>query len=176
MKKEQQKKTLNKLNSSFFISCPVCHKQGFSIIQQTDEIPYFGEVLETFGSCNECKYKTSDILPFEEKKAPTKQSFKVDSEDDLKTRVIKSKSCFIEIPEIDLTVEPGSSSEAYVTNVEGLLQRIEEKVSAMKVIHPEKSKEIDETVKKLKQMENGKLKFTIKFNDKTGFSMIFKET
>lgn len=166
---------LKNLNSSFFISCPVCGKKQFSVIQRLDDIPYFGEVLETFASCDACKYKTSDILPLEKKDFPEKQALKVRLEDDLKIRVVKSKSCIIEIPEIKLKIEPGPGSEAFVTNVEGLLERVESKVKTMAAVEPAKTKEFDAVLKKLSEMRNAKKKFTLILRDKSGISAILRK-
>ena len=169
-----KEKRRNNFHSSFLIDCPACGKRKFDVIQRLDKIPFFGEVLETFASCDNCKYKTSDILPLEEKNAPHKQELKVGSESDLKVRIVKSKQCTIEIPEIGLTIEPGPGSEAYVTNVEGLLHRIEETTEKMKIIHPNKAKEIDVVLEKLKKMADAKIPFTLIFRDKSGQSLIIK--
>ena len=48
----------------------------------------------------------------------------VDGLDDLNSRVIRSTSGTIRIPELGIDVEPGSISDSYVTNIEGVLDRI----------------------------------------------------
>jgi zinc finger protein len=173
-KADQQKdlKRSKHFESSLFISCPVCGKKGFELVQRTDVIPYFGEVLETFASCNSCKYKTSDILPLETKRAPKHQEYKISKLKDLELRVVKSKLCTIIIPEIGLRIEPGPGSEAFISNVEGLIDRIIEAVNAMDVTLPDKKESIKETVSKLKKMKDGKLKFTLIFEDENGQSAI----
>lgn len=175
MKKANQQKK-SKFHSSFFINCPVCGKHKFQIVQRIDKIPYFGEVLETFATCDACKYKTNDILPLEQKKAQSKQELKVKTQKDLNFRLVKSKFCTIEIPEIKLKIEPGPGSEAFITNIEGLLHRIEKKIGTMKTLNPSKSSELDKILEKVKKMHKGKEKFTLIFRDKTGQSMIFKKT
>lgn len=170
-----KEKRKSNFSSSFLVICPACNKKSFHVAQKLDKIPFFGEVLETFASCDSCKYKTSDILPLEEKNAPAKQKLMVKNESDLKIRIVKSKQCTIEIPELGLTIEPGPGSEAFVTNVEGLLHRIEENIEKMGIVNPEKLIEINLVDAKLKEMADAKIPFTLVFHDKTGQSLIMKK-
>jgi zinc finger protein len=170
-----KEKRRNNFNSSFLIDCPACGKRKFNVTQRLDKIPFFGEVLETFASCDNCKYKTSDVLPLEEKNAPHEQELKVTNESHLKIRLVKSKQCTIEIPEIGLTIEPGPGAEAFVTNVEGLVDRIEENVERMGIVNPETRIELDLVREKLKKMADAKLPFTLIFRDETGQSLIMKK-
>ena len=81
-----------KIISSSIIICPVCSKKKFKVTQREDSIPHFGNVLETFASCDACGYKTSDILPLDTHE-PIEQKIEVKNESDLKLRFIKSKNC-----------------------------------------------------------------------------------
>jgi zinc finger protein len=129
----------------------------------------------TFANCSECKYKTSDILPLEKRTAPEKQEKKISSEKDLHIRIVKSKHATIYIPEIKLKIEPGPGSEAYISNVEGLLLRIIKKIQGFKKIHPEKEKDYEKIIDKLTKMKQSRKKFTLVFKDKTGQSAILTE-
>jgi zinc finger protein len=160
---------------SFFIFCPVCGEKTFTVMQRIDHIPYFGEVLETFASCSNCKYKSSDVLPVEDKKAPVLHKKVVSKESHLSLRLVKSKNATIEIPEIGLLIEPGPDSEAFITNIEGMVDRIIEIIGGFKAHHPEKSKEIDKTLKELQQMKKAKKPFTLIIRDKSGQSAILNE-
>ena len=171
MKHSKEKALINKaFETSSVVSCPVCFKKTFRIIQKTDTIPYFGEVLETFASCDECGYKTSDILPLEKKSAPVRQKQKISSESDLNIRVVKSKFATIKIPEIKLKIEPGPGSEAFITNVEGILIRILRQIKGFQKINPKQKKEYEKIILNLEKMKQGKKKFTLVLNDKTGQS------
>lgn len=141
-------------------------------MQKIDEIPYFGEVLMTFASCDSCHYRTNDILPLENKAAPEKQEQKISSENDLNMRVVKSKNATVTIPEIKLVIKPGPGSEAYITNIEGLLIRIIHKIKGFKKIHPEQEKEYEKIIEKLEKMKQAKKKFTLIIKDKSGQSAI----
>jgi zinc finger protein len=50
----------------------------------------------------------------------------IDSAEKLTARVVRSSSCTVLVPELDLQVNPGSSSTGYVSNVEGVLNRFQE--------------------------------------------------
>ena len=158
---------------SFIILCPVCNNKTFNILQRTDNIPHFGEVLETFAHCDSCKYKTSDILPLEKHKA-TKQNVLV-SKNEMEYRVVKSKFCMIKVPELGLKIDPGPDSEGYITNVEGLLDRIADFLKSLKVLKPKEINKIEKLIEKIKSAKEGKIKLTIIFSDKTGNSRIIKE-
>ena len=56
-------------------------------------------------------------------KKSEKWSLSVKSQADLSSRVVRSSSCTVRIPELDLEVNPGSSSTGYVSNIEGVLNR-----------------------------------------------------
>ncbi|MDD5182203.1 MAG: ZPR1 zinc finger domain-containing protein [Candidatus Nanoarchaeia archaeon] len=168
-------KKFKPFESSFLISCPVCKEKTFTVMQRLDRIPYFGEVLETFASCSNCKYKTSDVLPVEEKKAAALHKKAVSKESHLSLRLVKSKNATVEIPEIGLLIKPGSDSEAFITNIEGMLDRIIDTVGGFKAHHPDKKAEIEKTLKSLQQMKKGKKKFTLIIRDKSGQSAILDE-
>lgn len=170
-----QKTSNKKIINSSFILCPVCGKQDFNVIQSLDEIPYFGEVLETFAQCNSCKYKTYDLLPLAGKKFPKSQKTKI-SIKTMNKRVVKGKYCEIQIPEIGLSVEPGPDSEAYISNVEGVLDRMISALNSIKAVRPESKKEIDEKIKILESAKNGKKELTLIFKDAQGQSAIIDET
>jgi len=161
--------------SSFLITCPVCGKKGFSVKQVLDDIPYFGEVLETFASCKFCGYKAHDILPLGENKYPKKQEVFVSSKKELSIRVVKSKYCSIEIPEVGLKIQPGPESESYISNIEGVIDRIIDSLKTISVVKHEKKKDIEEEISKLEKAKEGKSKITIIFRDPTGQSAIIRK-
>ncbi len=170
-------KTLRKskhILNSFLINCPVCGEKNFSVEQVLDEIPYFGEVLETFAHCKSCGYKAHDILPLGENKNPKKQEIEV-SKDNLGLRVVKSKYCSIEIPEIGLKITPGPESESYISNVEGVLDRVIDSLKRISKIKHDKEKELKKQIEKLNSAKEGKVKLTIIFNDSTGQSAVIRK-
>ena len=164
----------SKILGSSLIICPVCGKRGFTVKQVLDEIPYFGEVLETFASCKYCGYKAHDILPLSEKKYPKTQEIKVSKLRDLEIRVVKGKYCSIEIPEIGLKVKPGPESESYISNIEGIIDRLISSLRKIAVVRKDKREAIEKEISKLEKAKEGKFKLTIVFKDATGQSAILK--
>ena len=86
------------------------------------DIPHFGEALQITILCTSCNFRHSDMQLFGQKEA-VRYTFRGASEADLRVRVVRSASGTMRVPELGIEVEPGMASEAYVTNVEGILER-----------------------------------------------------
>ena len=105
------------------MACPMCQKEGqLAMMAHVDEIPYFGEHTQVTVLCHACGWRQTDFIPAEGRK-PGGWNFEITSENDLNARVIRSSSCTVSIPELDLEVNPGGNATGYVTNMEGLLNR-----------------------------------------------------
>ncbi len=106
--------------------CPICASTGnVNMIAHVDEIPYFGEHTQVTILCHDCGWRQTDFIPAEGKKAGG-WSLVIDDEEKMRARVIRSSSCTVSIPELDLEVKPGSNATGYVSNVEGVLHRFQE--------------------------------------------------
>ncbi len=105
------------------IPCPICHQEGqVGMITHVDEIPYFGEHTQVTVLCHACGWRQTDFIPAEGRKAGA-WNLLIDDQQKLLSRVIRSSSCTVRIPELDLEVMPGTNSTGYVSNVEGVLNR-----------------------------------------------------
>ena len=114
-------------NEFMYSDCPVCGgEKTLEITNRTDNIPYFGDILETAVSCRNCGYQSSDSISLEHNE-PMRFKLKIDSSK-LSSRVAKSQTATISIPDLGLKVEPGPKSQGYVSNVEGILNRFESAV------------------------------------------------
>lgn len=124
-------------------NCPVCGGNNTLIVTtKADNIPYFGDILETSVSCTECGYQSSDTISLEHND-PVRYKLQI-NDSKLNTRIAKSQTATITIPELGLKVEPGSKSEGYVSNVEGILGRFEDAVvRAIKLEGEEISEEVE---------------------------------
>ena len=108
------------------LPCRICASSGnVNMIAHVDEIPYFGEHTQVTILCHDCGWRQTDFIPAEGKKAGG-WSLVIDDEEKLRARVVRSSSCTVCIPELDLQVNPGSSATGYVSNVEGVLNRFQE--------------------------------------------------
>jgi len=153
--------------------CPVCKAKGcLQVKTKTEEIPYFGEVMETTLICEECGYRHSDIICLEAKE-PVKYSLTVDKSK-MMVRVVKSQSATMNIPELGLKVEPGPQSQGYVSNVEGVLNRFEKAIQT--ALKWTEDKEVEQNAVKildeLNQVKKGDKKVTVIIQDPFGHSLI----
>jgi zinc finger protein len=151
--------------------CPVCSKD-IQYIYLTERIPYFSEVMLAHASCD-CGFKSVDTMVMGDNN-PIRYTVKVDGEDDLAIRVVRSSKGTIEIPEFGILVEPGPMCEAFISNVEGVLLRIltvVEGIITRSDEEPEKANAIA-LKERLERAREGKEPFTLIIQDINGNSGI----
>ena len=111
--------------------CPQCSvEESLTMLTISSEIPYFGEHTQITVLCDKCGWKHTDFIPSDGEK-PGFSSLVIDSEKKNAARVVRSSSCTIRIPELDLEVSPGGSSSGYVTNIEGVMKRFENAIETI---------------------------------------------
>ena len=111
--------------------CPQCAEgDTLTMLAMNSEIPYFGEHTQITVLCSSCGWKHTDFIPSDGQK-PGFSSLVVDNGQKTMARVVRSSSCTIRIPELDLEVSPGGSSSGYVTNVEGVINRFENAIETI---------------------------------------------
>jgi zinc finger protein len=163
---------LNNINTD----CPVCKsKNTLEMTSKTEEIPYFGEILESTLLCSKCGYRHSDTICLEQKE-PVRYSLNI-NKDNINARVVKSQSATLSIPELGLKVEPGPKSQGYVSNVEGVLNRFESAV-ATAIEWAEEENITENALKILEKIENlksGDEVATLVIEDPFGHSLIIHE-
>ncbi len=151
------------------VECPVCSGKAKSIFL-VYRIPHFGEVMLTSVSCQKCKYKASDVFILKDEK-PKRYKVKVDSEEKLNYRVIRSPYGNIQIPELGIAITATGFSEAFITNIDGLILRIEDTIRE-KIMNEQNKEKVKEILKKLEKARKGEIKFTLILEDVTGNSAI----
>lgn len=104
--------------------CPACEGKGLEYTAEPVELPYMGTSLEILLRCERCGYRHTDFV-LTEHREPTRYSYVVTKADDMMVRIVRSGSGTIRIPELGISVEPGAASEAFVSNIEGILVRVE---------------------------------------------------
>ncbi|MBS74064.1 MAG: hypothetical protein CMA91_07465 [Euryarchaeota archaeon] len=105
------------------IPCPMCSEEGkVRMMTHIDEIPYFGEHTQITVVCHSCGWRQTDFIPADGKK-PGMSRLKITKPEHISSRVVRSSSCTVRIPELDLEVNPGTASTGYVSNVEGVIDR-----------------------------------------------------
>ncbi len=102
--------------------CPMCFKETLTLMEHNQEVPFFGPILVFSMDCSSCNYHKADV-ECKEQHEPCKYIFTVSEEKDLHIRVVKSSTATVKIPRV-MSIEPGTASNGYVTNVEGILNRV----------------------------------------------------
>lgn len=103
--------------------CPCCNTE-IQYLYKTENIPYFSDILIISAICPECGYKFVDTQLLKHSD-PARYTVAVESVDDLSIRVVRSMSASIEIPELGVRIDPGPQCQGFISNVEGVLDRIE---------------------------------------------------
>jgi len=106
--------------------CPCCNTE-IQYLYKTENIPYFSDILIISAICPTCGYRFVDTQLLKQAD-PARYSVAVNAVDDLSIRVVRSMSAAIEIPELGIRIDPGPSCQGFVSNVEGVLDRIEQVV------------------------------------------------
>ena len=170
------------------IPCPICKHEGkLRMVAHVDEIPYFGEHTQVTVMCHDCGWRQTDFIPAEGRKAGA-WSLVVDDREKLRCRVVRSSSCTVRIPELELEVMPGTNSTGYVSNIEGVLNRFVDIIDMVRrdvvrdLANPEEDQ--DERMQSLQTLDGllhsiehagDTSQFTVEFLDPNGHSMILHE-
>lgn len=110
----------------FPTNCPECRASCFTNMKLVN-IPHFKEVILMATTCDSCGHRTNEIKGgggIEEKGIEVKHNIKSDA--DLKLEAVKSDTCTIKVPELELEVR--SASTGKYTTIEGLCTDIVERL------------------------------------------------
>ncbi|MCW7077317.1 MAG: ZPR1 zinc finger domain-containing protein [Candidatus Syntropharchaeales archaeon] len=104
----------------------------------------------------------------------------VTSPDDLSVRVIRSQTCRIEVPELGVEIDPGTAANSFITDVEGILERICRvlrmvKGYALEEGDQDKLNVIERLFRQIDAVKRGELAITLILEDESGDSMILSE-
>ncbi len=155
--------------------CPICSKNTLNLMEDEREIPFFGRCFLFSMTCSNCKYRKADIES-EEKHEPAKYSLDIGSEEDLKIRIVRSAEGTIKIPHM-ITLEGGETANGFITNVEGVLNRMKKVIEFARDNEEDKDlqKKAKNQLKKLNKVLWGQEKLKLIIEDKTGNSAIISE-
>lgn len=157
------------------ICCPLCQRE-LVMNWQKDNIPYFGEIMHISARC-QCSFRFADTMILSSKE-PMRYEMPVETLEDLNARVIRSTSGTIRIPEMGVAIEPGSVSESYITNIEGVLHRVRDVLmTASKWVQEDEEKfsRSQELLCMLEEVIEGKKKITVIVEDPLGNSAIISK-
>lgn len=155
--------------------CPICKTKNLSLTEEEIEVPYFGKTYLFSMTCSNCKYHKADVESVE-RKEPCKQTIELSGEGDLSIRVVKSSEATIRIPHIT-TITPGPASNGYITNVEGILNRVKHEIEVAKESEEDLlvKKKAKNLLKKLMKVMWGQEKLKVIIEDPSGNSAIISD-
>jgi zinc finger protein len=155
--------------------CPICHQKTLELTEAETEIPFFGKAYIFSMNCTACNFHKADIESNEERE-PTKYVIEIDSEADMKIRVVRSSQATIKVPHI-ITITPGPASNGYVTNIEGILERIKNQIQTASDGEEDEDvkKKARTMIKKLNRVICGQEKLKITIEDPSGNSAIISD-
>ena len=151
---------------TFRASCPSCTKECETHMKPVN-IPHFKEVIIMSTTCDACGYKSNEVktggaIPEKGRKI----SLICDDAADLSRDVLKSESCSMNIPELNLDIQEGTLGGRFTT-LEGLLKQIYEELESR--VFTQTSDSMDVATKerwvafftRLQHALDGKVKFTV---------------
>ncbi|WVQ80770.1 hypothetical protein IAT38_002875 [Cryptococcus sp. DSM 104549] len=108
---------------SFPTTCSSCGHELETLMQQVN-IPYFQDIIIMATNCYACGYRDNEVKSGGSIAPKGKKiTLKVEDEEDLSRDLLKSDTAGLEIPEIDLILQPGTLGGRFTT-LEGLLNEI----------------------------------------------------
>lgn len=157
--------------------CPTCRAGQLVTTQSKEEIPYFGPAILLTVRCGQCGFRYNDIIYLTDKE-PTSYSLKVVDAEDLKIRVVRSATAHVRIPELHVEITPGPQAESYVSNVEGILKRVEEATKTLFTLTQDEQQKIRQLnyLEKIRKAREGKIPFTLILRDPHGTSAIISQS
>jgi len=152
--------------------CPACDSQSMLTSQTEYEVEHFGAVLLSVSRCGRCGYRHSDVMSLTNRK-PVELRTEIESLEDLNIRVIKSGTATVSVPEFGATITPGQYSEGYISNVEGILGKIEDALTFMlNTAEGQRLKKGKAMLKKMRAARDSRPRFTLVIKDPLGNSAI----
>jgi zinc finger protein len=152
-------------------SCPDCGKE-IDYIYDTENIPYFSDILLMSGVCPNCGFRITDTMILDDHE-PCRWEMKVETSEDLNTRVIRSMHGEIDILEFGINIHPGPACNGFVSNMEGVLMRAKDAVyRALSFCEGDEVATAKELLEKIDQARHSNLPFTVIISDPSGNSGI----
>lgn len=152
--------------------CPTCGKDSLHLTESMEEVDYFGPVLLTTISCSLCGYRDTDVA-LTSVKEPSAIRAQITSDEDLAMKIVRSSSATIRVPELGVSITPKASAQGFITNVEGVLDRVQQALEGMiPSLSQKKRRRARSVLAKLRRAREGKLGFVVELKDPSGNSAI----
>ncbi|KAI1316261.1 nucleolar zinc-finger protein [Mortierella claussenii] len=160
---------------SFPANCSSCNAPSDTKMHILD-IPHFKEVIIMSTTCDECGYKSNEVKAG----GPVSENgkriiLKIEDAEDMSRDILKSETCGLSIPEIDLELNSGTLGGRFTT-VEGLLRQVHDelssKVPSESEDQPERRRVFTKFLDKLEQVMSLEIKSTLILDDPLGNSYL----
>lgn len=168
---------LNNEVQTFNATCPVCYENCPTHMKVVN-IPHFKDVIIMSTVCEHCGYKSNEVktggaIP----DMGCRVTLKVTDSDDLARDILKSETCGLTIPELNLDLNPGTLGGRFTT-IEGLLCQVYEELDTK--VFSSTSDSMDEATRdrwtaflaRLQQAIDGAMEFTVVMEDPLAGSYI----
>ena len=154
--------------------CPYCNTE-IEYLYQTENIPYFSDILIISANCPSCGFRFVDTQLLKHAD-PVRYELAVGTRGDLDARVVRSMTAHIEVPELGVRIDPGPACEGFVSNVEGVLDRIAQAIHAGIRDGDETEKENGRVLlERIERIKAGELPMTLILQDPMGNSVIVSD-
>lgn len=162
--------------SEYSIRCPVCGEGNLNVRSMLYPIPFFNQLVMFLIDCPACHFSENDVYSAEERR-PSRWTMRIDNPSLLNTRVVRSGSGTVRLPELGIDIEPGAAAESYISNVEGVLLRTRPVIeSAVRFADDEKQKKRGRKVlSMIDKAMKGRMPFTLIIEDPVGVSGIIPD-
>ncbi|KAF7977618.1 hypothetical protein HWV62_3242 [Athelia sp. TMB] len=134
-------------------------------------IPYFKDILIMSTNCDKCGYRDNEVKSGSAISERGKRiTLKVEDREDLSRDILKSETCGLTIPEIDLVLQPGTLGGRFTT-LEGILEQVFEELSEKVFVGDSAKvdlndrKTFEDFLKNLKEVKNAERPFTLIVDD-----------
>jgi zinc finger protein len=123
----------------------------------------------------ECGFRFTDTLILAQSK-PVHYEMAVRTRDDIDARVVRSTSGTIRIPELGVDMEPGPASESFISNIEGVLDRVADILDmVVRWDEDDKTPRAKELLANIEKIKAGEFGITVIIEDPLGNSAIISE-
>lgn len=162
---------------TFKATCGSCY-EPCDTHMKTVNIPHFKDVIIMSTVCEHCGYKSNEVKTGGAIPAKGKNiSLKVTDPEDLTRDILKSETCGMNIPELNLDLTPGTLGGRFTT-IEGLLTQVLEELHSR--VFTQTSDSMDQESKnnwttffaRLQDAIDGKIPFTVTMQDPLAASYI----
>jgi len=154
--------------------CPSCANE-IEYLYQTENIPFFSDILLISANCPLCGYRYVDTQLLKSAE-PCRYEYSCSGAEDFAIRVVRSMTGTVKIPELGVQIDPGPACDGFVTNIEGVLDRIERIVQGTLLWAENEERENAQVLLgKIRRAREGTFPFTLIIEDPSGNSAIISE-